>query len=158
MALVNNSIAPCFRRLASYRHAGFAAWLGAGMMICSPSMAAAPADPARDMQALAGLEKGLWEVRERSTAPQDQRPARKLCVRDMTRLLQINHDGIACKHFIVTDVAEKASITYQCNGKGAGRTDLRVETPRLVQIETQGISNGMPFSESLEARHIGRCR
>ncbi|MPT49300.1 MAG: hypothetical protein E2598_12935 [Sphingobium sp.] len=111
-----------------------------------------------DMKALSRLEKGLWDVRERGSSPRDQRPARRYCVQDMSRLMQINHDGVSCQHYIVSDGADKASITYQCNGKGAGRTDLRVETPRLVQIETQGLAGGMPFSESLEARYVGRCR
>ncbi len=40
---------------------------------------------------------------------------------------------------------------------GSGRTTIRVETPRLVQIETQGIADQSPFAFSAEARRIGTC-
>jgi hypothetical protein len=49
-------------------------------------------------------------------------------------------------------------VSYQCIGAGKGRTDIRVETPRLVQIDAQGIADGAPFALSLEGRRTGDCR
>ncbi|OYW83217.1 MAG: hypothetical protein B7Z20_12880, partial [Sphingobium sp. 32-64-5] len=72
--------------------------------------------------------------------------------------LHIRQRAVAgCEQFVVTDTAEHAVVTYQCRANGTGRTDLRVETPRLVQVYAQGIADGAPFSEALEGRHIGPC-
>mgnify|MGYP006175199349 CR=1 FL=1 len=35
--------------------------------------------------------------------------------------------------------------------------ELRRETSRLVQIQSQGIRNGLPFEFSAEARRVGDC-
>ena len=40
---------------------------------------------------------------------------------------------------------------YTCPGAGHGRTSIRSETNRLVQIDTQGIADGKPFSQAIEA-------
>jgi hypothetical protein len=39
-----------------------------------------------------------------------------------------------------------------------GHSTIRVETPRLVRIESQGVDGGMPFEFRAEARRIGPCR
>jgi len=114
-----------------------------------------PAAPA-DMKIFAGLEKGQWELRPRGM---DRGAAiRKLCLGDPAQLFQMRGGDAGCERFVVTDTPERASITYQCRGNGAGRTDLRMETPRLVQISAQGVVDGAPFSETLEARRTGPCR
>lgn len=137
------------------------AGLGAAMMMAMVTVTAAeagtgPAPAPRGMMALKHLEKGQWELRPRG-ARRDAPPAHRLCLGDPARLLRIRQGGAGCDQFIVTDTAERAVVTYQCKANGAGRTDLRVETPRLVQIYTQGIADGAPFSEALEGRRTGPC-
>jgi hypothetical protein len=43
-------------------------------------------------------------------------------------------------------------------GQGYGRTQIRRETDGLVQIDSQGIVNGLPFAFSAEGRRTGDCR
>jgi hypothetical protein len=40
---------------------------------------------------------------------------------------------------------------------GQGLTTIRRETDALIQIQSQGINNGAPFSFSVEGRHGGAC-
>jgi hypothetical protein len=48
-------------------------------------------------------------------------------------------------------------VQYTCRGRGYGRTHIRRETSRLVQIDTQGIADGRPFAFAAEARRVGDC-
>jgi hypothetical protein len=48
-------------------------------------------------------------------------------------------------------------VHYTCPGAGHGRTTVRVETPRLVQIESQGMARNEPFAIRLEGRRTGNC-
>ncbi|MDQ4419596.1 hypothetical protein OOT33_03965 [Sphingobium sp. DEHP117] len=118
--------------------------------------AGGPAPSAGRMTALRQIEKGQWELRERGT----KQPAapRRLCVGDPAQLLQVQHGDGGCSRFVVADTDNHAIVTYQCNGRGNGRTDLRVETPRLIQIDSQGVADGAPFAVSLEGRRTGECR
>lgn len=104
--------------------------------------------------ALKGLEHGQWELRERGSAG----PARRICVGDPIQLLQPQHPGGQCRRFVVTDAQNRAVVTYQCSDAGSGRTDLRVETSRLVQIDAQGVADSEPFAVMYEARRTGECR
>lgn len=113
----------------------------------------APSAP--NITALRGVQPGQWELRDRD-APRTAAP-RRICVNDTSRLLQLKHDKVACKRFVVADAQDRAVVTYQCNGAGSGRTDLRVETPRLVQIQSQGVAGGAPFDLSIEGRRTGDC-
>ncbi len=122
----------------------------------SPGGVAPPTAP--NMAALRGLEKGQWELRERAPAPRPSTPARRICVHDPAQLLQVQHGDTACRKFVIADAPDRAVVSYQCNGAGKGRTDIRVETPRLVQIDAQGIAGGAPFALSLEGRRTGDCR
>ncbi len=99
-----------------------------------------------------GLEAGEWELRERGTGA-----VRKLCVSQLSQLLQRRHDGHGCKSFTVNDTPKRLVITYECGAAGNGRTDLRIETSRLVQIMSQGIADGAPFDFALEGRWVGAC-
>ena len=87
-------------------------------------------------QALRALDTGQWEVRERG----EDAHARRICVSDL-------------RHG-----AKAVSITYDCAAAGNGRTDLRVETDRLVQIRSQGVADGAPFAFDAEARRLGPCK
>jgi hypothetical protein len=58
---------------------------------------------------------------------------------------------------VINDGAAEVTVHYTCPGAGHGRTTIRKETNRLVQIDTQGIAGGMPFSRTFEARRGGVC-
>jgi hypothetical protein len=114
----------------------------------------AGAADAPKLAALQTLEPGEWELRGRGKGAE----TRKLCVSDVRQLLQIRHARPSCRSFVVSDEAQAASITYDCAAAGNGRTDLRVETARLIQISSQGVADGAPFVFVAEGRRIGACR
>ena len=124
------------------------------MAAMSPS-GTAPKAP--NVNALRGLERGQWELRERGVEARSRKP-RRICLDDPSRLLQLRHNNGDCRRYVVDDSADHAVVTYECKGAGTGRTDLRVETPRLVQIDSQGIADGAPFSMSIEGRRTGDCQ
>ncbi|WP_176592924.1 DUF3617 family protein [Sphingobium sp. EM0848] len=99
-----------------------------------------------------GLEAGEWQLRERGTGV-----VRRLCVAHLNQLLQSRHGGGGCKSLTVNETPKRLVVSYECGAAGNGRTDLRVETPRLVQISSQGIANGAPFDFALEGRWVGAC-
>ena len=113
-----------------------------------------PAPPPALPSALQALETGEWELRERG----DGSEVRKLCVTDLRQLLHIRHGKAQCRSFIGSDAPHDMSVTYDCAAAGNGRTDLRVETPRLVQIRSQGIADGAPFAFAAEGRRVGACK
>ena len=69
----------------------------------------------------------------------------------------MRHAETNCSRFVVEDERDKVTIQYTCPGNGYGRTDIRMETGGLVQIESQGIVSGAPFQFAAEARHTGNC-
>ena len=98
------------------------------------------------------LEAGRWELRDRDgAAPQ------RICVPNGRRLIQLRHPGLACDSFVVTDGPGEVVVQYTCPGRGYGRTQIRRETNRLVQVQSQGIVDGLPFDFSAEARRVGDC-
>ena len=98
------------------------------------------------------LEPGRWELRERTgSTPQ------KLCVPSGRQLIQLRHPGAQCSSFVVEDGPAQVVVQYTCAGHGYGRTRVRRETDRLVQIDSQGIIDGLPFDFSVEARRVGEC-
>lgn len=105
------------------------------------------------VRALQTVEPGEWLLHERGLPAVGDR----ICVSDLAALLQPRHPGEACERFIVDNQADRATVTYQCRRSGHGRTDIRVETPRLVQIRSQGVAGGEPFELDIEARRIGAC-
>lgn len=125
--------------------------LGAAAALMMTGWAGAVTMP--QLAALRGLEAGEWELRGRGEGAE----TRKLCVTDLRQLLQPQHPGPVCRNFVVNDSVHAASVTYDCAAAGNGRTDLRIETSRLLQIRSQGISQGAPFSFAVEARRIGAC-
>lgn len=99
------------------------------------------------------LEKGQWQLKERG-APG---VLETVCLGDARRLIQIYHPRSTCSRYVIDDGAASVTVHYTCPGAGHGRTTIRSETNRLVQIDTQGIANGAPFSQSIEARKLGNC-
>ncbi len=99
------------------------------------------------------LESGRWELRIREAGA----PVERICLRDGRRLIQLRHPSSNCQRLIVNDAASVVTVQYTCRGQGYGRTQIRRETGRLVQIESQGIADGLPFSFNAEGRRIGDC-
>lgn len=99
------------------------------------------------------LEAGRWEIRLREPG----NPSEKVCLGDGRRLIQLRHPGAPCERFVIQDGPSDVVVQYTCRGKGYGRTHIRRETSRLVQIDSQGIAQGLPFEFSAEARRVGDC-
>lgn len=118
------------------------------------TMAAAPAR-APVLAALGLLEPGQWQLTEQSNAP--SRLTQRICVGDAAALLQVRHAGASCSRYVIENEAKHGTVHYTCPGAGHGRTTIRVETPRLVRIDSQGIADNAPFEFVLEGRRIGPC-
>ncbi|EZP72577.1 MULTISPECIES: DUF3617 domain-containing protein [Sphingomonadaceae] len=101
---------------------------------------------------LDALAHGGWELRERGG------PVRNICLDSGRRLIQLRHPGAPCSTVVVEDKADQVTVQYTCRGQGYGRTQIRRETDGLVQIDSQGIVNGLPFAFSAEGRRTGDCR
>ncbi|MCW1429140.1 DUF3617 domain-containing protein [Novosphingobium sp. JCM 18896] len=121
----------------------------AGMLVAlaAPSAAQRPA-----LAMLGQLEAGRWELRNRDTGSVE-----RLCLPDTRRLIQLRHPADSCERLVVDDGASEVTVQYTCRGRGYGRTHIRRETNRLVQIDSQGIADGLPFSFAAEARKVGDC-
>ncbi len=126
------------------------AWSMAAVLAMTVGAGAADAPP---LAALDRLPIGEWELR----AMGKEEETRRICVRNPRQFLQIQHAGNQCRQFVVNDTAQSVSITYECAAAGGGRTDLRIETARLIQIRSQGVANGAPFSLAMEGRRLGAC-
>jgi hypothetical protein len=125
-------------------------------LILAAAIAASPvfAQPAAapNLIALNQIEPGQWQLRAR-----DATLERSVCVGDPRSLLQVRHGSAVCSRFVISNDARATTIHYTCPGAGHGQTTLRVETPRLIQIESQGIAEREPFSIRLEGRRVGNC-
>lgn len=136
------------RRLFRMILAGLGAIAGLSATLAAPVSAERPT-----LAMLDQLDKGRWElrIREKDGAVQP------ICLGDARRLIQLRHPGAQCNRLIVDDSASEVTVQYTCRGQGYGRTHIRRENSRLVQIDSQGIANGLPFSFAVEARRVGAC-
>ena len=125
------------------------AGLGAGALVwlAVPGLA-----QGNGLAMLGSLAKGEWTIK-----PRDGAPTQKICVRSGAELIQLMPKDSGCSQFVVEDGAAKVTVQYTCPGNGYGRTSIRRETSSLVQLESQGIHDGMPFQMAAEARRIGAC-
>ncbi|KGB57100.1 hypothetical protein FG91_00205 [Sphingopyxis sp. LC81] len=125
------------------------------MFLIALGCAAASAVPAQapSLAMLDRLEKGSWQLRERGKEDVLQ----TICVGDARRMIQIQHPRSTCSRYVIEDTPNSVTVHYTCPGAGHGRTSIRSETNRLVQIDTQGIAEGRPFSQAIEARRTGGC-
>ena len=128
--------------------AGFLS-LGAGSAVHS----VAAADGTTLLQS---LERGLWQLRAVGGGASGA-AASQLCLGDPRMLAQIQHGTANCTHQLVDSTATSVTISYSCKGAGQGLTTIRKESGRLIQIQSQGISNSSPFSFSVEGRRSGGC-
>jgi len=115
----------------------------------SAQPAAAPAMPSLGL-----LESGSWTLKPRdgTGAP------RTMCLGDRSVLLQIQHGEAHCQRFVLENDPTSVTVSYSCPGAGNGRTTVKVETPRLIRVDTQGIDHGSPFDVSMEGRRTGMCQ
>ena len=116
-----------------------------------PSSATTAERPALAM--LDQLQPGQWEVRDRDLSGSRSR----MCLENGRRLIQIRHMRETCRSFTVQDTAAAVTVHYTCPGNGYGQTSVRYENPQLVQLETQGIAQGLPFNVRAEVRRVGAC-
>lgn len=125
---------------------------GAGLAIAAvPGSALTAERPALAM--LDQLQPGQWEVRDRDVSG----GRRRLCIENGRRLIQIRHMRESCRSFTVQDTADAVTVHYTCPGNGYGQTSVRYENAQLVQLETQGIAQGLPFNVRAEVRRVGAC-
>jgi hypothetical protein len=127
---------------------GVSAMAGAAGFFASSALNA----QSNSLAMLGGLTKGEWTIK-----PRDGSPDRKVCVRTGQELIQLRHSESGCSQFVVEDAVARVTVQYTCPGNGYGRTNIRRETPALVQIESQGIVGGLPFQFAAEARRTGTC-
>jgi hypothetical protein len=124
-------------------------------LCATAALAGASAVPAEapSLSMLDQLEKGNWQLRERGNQAVNQ----TMCFGDPRRMIQLFHPRANCSRYIIEDTPKSVTVHYTCPGAGHGRTTIRSETNRLVQIDTQGIADGKPFSQAYEARRSGAC-
>ena len=103
--------------------------------------------------ALHSANPGLWEV---AGVPGSKSPVKE-CVADVTALAQFEHRHKSCTRNVVSSTSSSAVIHYSCGGSDFGESRVTVITPRSMRIETQGISEQLPFNYVLQARRIGEC-
>ena len=125
----------------------------AGALAAAVALATAPLEAqAPELAMLDSLSKGAWNLRIRDDGSQQ-----RICVRDGREFIQLRHRQPGCSRIVVQDGADEVVVQYTCRGNGYGRTSIRREGNSLVQIRSQGIQGGTPFSFSAEARHSGSC-
>jgi len=117
------------------------------------AMAVVTLGAAQRPAALAVTSGGLWEI---SGAPGTKAPER-ICVADTAVLAQYEHRGQMCTRLVISDTPTATVIHYTCPGGGFGRSKLTLVTPRSLRIETQGISDNLPFNYVIQARRVGEC-
>lgn len=99
------------------------------------------------------FEPGQWELRSRDGgASTTQR-----CLANGRTLIQLRHAHLQCRSTVLEDSAASVTVQYVCPGNGYGHTRIRLENPRLAQLETQGVAGGLPFSFEAEVRRVGLC-
>lgn len=127
--------------------------IGAAAAVGLIAFAAPASGGGQSLAMLDQLDPGRWEVRLREPG----NPVQKLCIENGRRLIQLRHQADSCERFVVQDGTSDVTVQYTCRGRGYGRTHIRRETSRLVQISSQGIAQGLPFDFSAEARRVGEC-
>lgn len=123
------------------------------LAVVALSISGMSAAAAADSTVLDRLSPGAWEIRERN--PGGSRL--QLCIANGHGLVQLRHPGPSCPSVVSDSTAEAVTVTYSCPGNGYGRTRVRVESPQLAQIESQGVVNRTPFVMQGEARRVGPC-
>lgn len=115
--------------------------------------ASAQQQPSRtvDIPALNIVQKGKWAVRD------SDGNERWLCVRDPYQVLRPDRITTPCQHVVMESAASRATVRSVCTGHGTMLTRITVDTPRQVTVDTQGVIDGQPFSETYDAKRVGEC-
>lgn len=112
------------------------------------------ASPARSpILAFNRIQSGAWQLR----ALDGSAPTARICLGNADELIQLRHPGAACSRFVLANDGAAATIHYTCTGAGYGRTTIKVETPDLIRIDSQGLAHQAPFQVALEGRRTGSC-
>lgn len=119
-----------------------------GAASTAPAMGQRPGSGALDR-----LQAGRWELRLR----QPDEGIERICLHDGRRLIQLRHPMMNCTQLIVEEQSDEVTVQYTCRGHGYGLTHIRKESDRLIQIESQGVADGLPFSFAAEGRFVGEC-
>lgn len=98
------------------------------------------------------LERGAWDLRIRNDGSHQ-----RICLRSGLEFIQLRHRQPGCSQVVVKDERNLVAVQYTCSGNGYGLTTIRREGLRLVQVESQGIINGVPFAFKGEGRYVGSC-
>jgi len=98
------------------------------------------------------LDRGSWTLNFRNSDV-----SQRICVLTGREFIQLRHRQPGCEQFVVEDGPTLVTVQYTCRGNGYGRTTIRKEGDALVQIRSQGIQGGAPFSLEGEARRTGSC-
>jgi hypothetical protein len=102
---------------------------------------------------LAEVKAGMWEL---SGLPGASAPAR-VCIAEVDQLTRYEHRAQHCTSKAISDNGRSTVIEYSCGSAGFGRTKIDMVTPRNLKINTQGISDSLPFNYTLSARRVGDC-
>lgn len=130
--------------------------LAVGLILSCAGGASSALAGGQSLGILDTLQRGIWKLRPTpgTTAPA---AVSQLCLGDPARLTQIQHGDIDCNRFIVKSTPTTLVVSYSCDGQGQGLTTIRRENSDLIQIQSQGIRNGAPFSFSVEGRRTAGC-
>lgn len=126
--------------------------LAAALAMTGFGLAAPAFGQSRPLAMLDRLDAGKWELRMREDGARTT-----LCIPNGRRLIQLRHPNEACDRLVIEDAPNQVAVQYTCRGRGYGLTRIRRETNQLVQIESQGIAEGLPFDFTVEARRVGSC-
>ena len=128
----------------------------AGLALAVAVSAAVPAatQGTGEVPVLARLERGLWQLRLIDGGRNALAP---VCIGDPAILTQLQHRDRRCSRSVVSTGRDSVAVRYSCPELGLGLTTIRVETPRLARIESEGVDNGVPFGFRAEARRVGAC-
>ena len=125
--------------------------IGAGA--CGLLILAAARGPTPAPTGMALPSPGLWEL---TGLPNAATPARQ-CLADTSTLARLEHRRNACTETLISQTATTALIHYTCSNGGYGQTKVTILTPRSLRIETQGISDNLPFNYKIQARRVADC-
>lgn len=126
---------------------GIACAAAALVFALAPVSAQAP-----ELAMLDTLTEGAWSLRLRSEGT-----TQRICLRTGREFIQLRHRQPNCEQYVVQDEANEVTVQYTCRGNGYGRTTIRREGSDIIQVRSQGIYGGAPFSLEGEARHVGPC-
>jgi hypothetical protein len=109
-----------------------------------------------DAPLLDSIQRGKWQLRP-VTGVSSTVPVTQICLGNPASLIQMQHGSANCDKYVVRSTPNTVTVSYSCKGQGQGLTTVRMESSRLLQIQSQGIHNNAPFSFSAEARYAGVC-